>query len=412
MLGPYVDVLRRPGALRFSVAGLIGRMPIAMEGLGVVLLVSITQGSYGLAGVLASVFAVSAALVSPLTSRLTDRFGQARILSTLVIIQSAAIVAFVAAVRGGAGTPLLVLLAVAGGALQPNVGSLVRARWAALLSGTPELGVGFALESIIDELIFIIGPVAATILAINVSPGAALIAAAALTLVGGLALAAQRSTQPKPVSAEDARANRDKLGVVVPVIALIFGCLGILFGSLEVGAVAFSTERGIAWASGVLLAVLSLGSMLGGLVFGTRVHGRNLPRQLLILLMVGTVVTLPVPFIHSPVLLGAVGFVQGLVTAPSLICGFTIVENLVPASRLTESITWTTAGIGIGMAVAASIAGIAIDAHGGSAAFVVCLAGIGLAAVASALTLPTLERAWHAHGGGVDATAPPSDVRR
>jgi ribose transport system permease protein len=79
------------------------------------------------------------------------------------------------------------------------------------------------------------------------------------------------------------------MGVAVPVIALIFASLGIVFGALEVATVAFATERGIAVTSGVLLAVFSAGSMIGGLTFGTRVGGRNLPRQLVVVLGLGVI---------------------------------------------------------------------------------------------------------------------------
>ena len=402
MLAPYASVLRNRGALAFSVAGLVARVPIAMEGLGVVLLVSITEGSYALAGVLASIFAVSASVISPLSSRLTDRLGQRRVLSVLALAQSAAVLGFVVAVREGASVATLVALAVVGGALQPNIGSLVRARWSAMLTGTPELGVAFALESVIDEVIFIIGPVLATALALAVSPGAALVVASALLTIGGLSLATQTSTQPTPTSREDARSNKDRMGVAVPVVALIFACLGIVFGALEVSTVAFATERGIAVASGALLAVFSAGSMIGGLAFGTRVGGRDLPRQLLVVLGLGVVVVAPLAFIDSSLLLGAAGFVAGLVIAPSLICGFTIVENLVPSSRLTESITWVSAGIGLGVAIAASISGVVIDAHGGSAGYLVCIGGALLAAAAGAVTLVPLERAWRARPAATD----------
>lgn len=394
MLRPYVDVLKTPGSLAFSLTALVGRLPISMEGLGVVLLVSIVEGSYALAGILASAVAISSALISPLTSRLTDRLGQAKVLSVLAVGQATALASLVVAVKASAHPGILLIIAVCAGALQPNIGSMVRARWAAQLSGTPQLGVAFALESIIDEVIFIIGPVLATALAIGVDPGAALIAAAIVVLIGGLGLAAQRRTQPQPLTSEEAKADRGRLGASVPIVMLIFACLGILFGALEVGAVAFTTERDIAWASGVLLALVSAGSMVGGLLFGTRMEGRNLPRLLVILVGIGAAATIPLPFVSSFVPLAIIGLVLGLITAPSLICGLTIVEDLVPSTRLTESITWAFSGIGLGFAAASTSAGVLIDARGSSGAFIVALVGMVLAFIACLATQPRLLRAW------------------
>lgn len=405
MLSPYVAVLRRPGALAFSAAGVVGRLPIAMESLGVVLLVSITQGAYGLAGVLASILALSAALLSPLTSRLTDRLGQARVVGALSVLQAAALVAFVAAVRAESPVAVLVLLAAASGGLQPNIGSMVRARWSAMLTGTPQLGPAFALESLLDEFIFIAGPLLAATLATAVSPGAGVLAAAVLGLVGGLWLAGQRRTQPVPVPHPGGDGRREPMGVSVPVVGLVFACLGITFGGLDVSTVAFATEQGQAWLAGVLIAVISAGSLLGGLTFGARVGGRDLPRVLLMLCAAGIVVSLALPLVHSTVVLAIAGFAAGLVVAPSLICGYTIIENLVPTSRLTESITWATAGIGVGVAVAASIAGHVIDLYGASAGFWISVVGMALAASSCALTLPRLERAWRERPAAVDPAA-------
>ncbi len=398
VLGPYATVLRLPGALKFSVAGLIGRLPISMLGLGIVLLVSITQRSYSLAGLLASLFTVSAALVTPMSSRSADRFGQVRVLPILIAVHALALIAFVELVNSGASELALIATASLAGASEPPVGSMVRARWSALLSGTTQLGVAFALESVIDEIVFIIGPVLATVLAINVSPGAAILASAGLAAIGGLWLASQKRTQPRPSLIRVSRADREAMGVAVPIVGIIFVFLGVLFGALEVGTVAFTTERGAAWSSGIVLASLSLGSMFGGLAFGTRISGRNLPKQLLLLLVVSTVALTPLPFLQTIPTVAILGFIVGIATAPSLICGFTVVENLVPASRLTESITWTLAGIGIGVAASASLCGAAIDQWGAWAAFGIGVAGAALATVASALTLPRLSRAWHERG--------------
>ena len=392
MLTPYVEVLRRRGALAFSAAGVVGRLPIAMESLGVVLLVSLTTDSYALAGVLASALALSASLISPLTSRWADRSGQLRVVPFLAISQSLALIAFVLAVRAGQPVWLLVLLAALGGALQPNIGSMVRARWSAMLTGTPQLNVAFALESVLDEMLFVIGPPLAAILATTVSPGAALLVSAVLVVVGGLSLAAQRRTQP-PVHWQP-EADHQPLGVTVLIIAVIFACLGITFGALDVATVAFANERGTAWLSGVLVSLAALGSLIGGLGFGARAAGRDLPRLLLWVSVASTVVALALPLLSSPILLAVALFLAGVTIAPSLICGYTIIENIVAPVRLTESITWATAGIGIGVAVASSVAGAVIDSASSSAGYWICVAGSALATLACAVTLPALERRW------------------
>src|SRR5260370_31106381 len=80
---PFSAVLARPGALRFSAAGFVGRMPMSMFGLGTVLLVASVTGRYGLAGTVAAVGSVGYALCAPQAARLADRFGQRRVLRPL-----------------------------------------------------------------------------------------------------------------------------------------------------------------------------------------------------------------------------------------------------------------------------------------------------------------------------------------
>src|SRR5947209_3456397 len=83
---PYAEIFRIPGAWRFSAAGLIGRMPMAMFGLGIVLLISAETGKYGVAGAVAAAGSFGYAFVTPLIARLVDSRGQRRILLPLLAV--------------------------------------------------------------------------------------------------------------------------------------------------------------------------------------------------------------------------------------------------------------------------------------------------------------------------------------
>ena len=60
----------------------MARLPLSMTGLGIVLLVSLTSGSFGRAGLVAAVGTLTACRVAPLWGRAIDRVGQARVLVT------------------------------------------------------------------------------------------------------------------------------------------------------------------------------------------------------------------------------------------------------------------------------------------------------------------------------------------
>jgi MFS family permease len=195
---PYLRALASPGALRFSAAGFLGRMPISMYGLGTVLLIASITGRYGLAGAVAAAVSAGYAVVSPQAARLADRFGQRRVLRPLALVFAVATGALIAGVQARAPAWALLVSGGLAGAAMPSLGSMVRARWSVLLAGSALLHAAFSLESVADEVIFIAGPVLVTLLATEVYPASGVAVAAAACVAGTLLLATQRVTEPPP----------------------------------------------------------------------------------------------------------------------------------------------------------------------------------------------------------------------
>src|SRR6185312_1841910 len=141
----------------------IGRLPLSMVGLGSVLLVASKTHSYGLGGAVAAVGAVTAALAGPLIGRLADTFGQRRTLLPVLAIFVASGVAFIASAHGWPHWTLFVFAGVAGATIPP-VSSMIRVRWTHLLRGSHRLHTALSMESVVDEFVFIVGPVLVTFL--------------------------------------------------------------------------------------------------------------------------------------------------------------------------------------------------------------------------------------------------------
>ena len=380
MLGPYARVLRTPGALAFSASALVARLPMSMFGIGIVLAVSVTQGSYGQAGLVAGAALLAQAAAGPMQARIADRIGQRRMLLPVLGLHTVGLGSFIILVGQA---PLIALLATSAlaGATLPSFGSLVRARWARLHSGTPLLHTAYALESVLDEVVFVVGPVLATILATSVHPLSGLVTNLVLTLGGGLWFAAQRATEPSPRprtrTSEIERLSPRSLGWVV----LTFVFMGGIFGSVEVVTVAFADHEGATQAAGVILALYALGSLVSGLVVGA-VRWRSGPRRRFVLGQIVMAAALfPLPFVGSIPLLAVVMFFAGLAISPTLIAGFSLVEAEAPASRLTEGLAWISTALNVGVAMGAAVAGPVIDRAGASPGFVVALSCGLLAAV-------------------------------
>ena len=384
MLTPYVSLLRKPGTLRFSASGFVQRLPMSMLGLGSVLFLTLRGESYAVAGAVSAAGALANAGVGPFLSRYIDRFTQHRVLPIAVTLALMFQVAFVLLVLAEAPVWTWFVSFALGEACVPNVGSLIRARWAHVLNEPSDVRTAFAFESVLDEVVFVIGPPVATILAVSWVSWGAIGASIALLAVGTLLLVPQRATEPPAAGSEHHQGKAAIRYAGVPLVFAVFILVGGVFGGYEVTTVAFASEHGVRGWVGLLMALYAFGSGVSGLVLGTRHPTRSLSSQFRLAVVAMGIVGLPFPFIGSVPVLGVLSLLAGLAVAPTLITGMALTERLVPSSRLTEGLTVVIAGITVGFALGTSISGLIIDAHGASAAYAVLTV---CAVLAAALTL-------------------------
>ncbi|GAA2240541.1 MFS transporter [Streptomyces ruber] len=411
----YGQLLRTRGAWTFLLPGFAARQPFAMLTLSIVLLVQHTTGSYGAAGAVAAVTGVSMALFAPYSGRLADRHGQRAVLVPGVLLHAVAGLSLTALALADAPLWALFAAAVPTGASVPQVGPMVRARWAAKLQGSPLMPTAAAFESVTDELTFVLGPLVATALCTAVDPAAGLIAEATLTLLGGLLFAAQRGTQPSPAGAatgEHARVRHDPALRVPGVRVLIVTFLGIgtVFGGMQVSLAAFTESIGEPGLNGVLYGIFAAGNMLSGIVCGA-VAWKTAPQRRLVVGYAALAVTASGLWAaHSVPVLAGLGLLVGMCIAPALITGYTLVENLVAAGARTEAFTWLTGAVALGQAAAVTVSGQFEDRLWDGAGFLVPMAGTVLALVTlvslrSRLSAPPVGRTV-ARGVGHRATVP------
>jgi MFS family permease len=396
MFTRYRAVLGRPGAFRFSAAAMVARLPISIDTLGIVLLVTGLGRSYGLAGALTAAYTIANGLMAIPQGRLLDRLGQARVLPVVASLFGVAIVLLVVSLQSGWPEVWAFATAALAGAAYPPIGSCVRARWSYVLAGeATEIQTAYALESVIDEAIFIIGPTVATVLATTWRPWAGLAIALVSGVGGSLYLATQRSTQPDPHPRGHETEARPPMPWrwVVP-LAVVCLALGSMFASAEVATVAFSGEQHARSYAGVLLALWATGSMLAGLVTGTLAWRRPAVFRVQVGSVALALVMLPLVFVGSMVVMGTALFVAGIAIAPTLIASMSATEQMVPGPRLTEGIAIMHTGIAAGLAPGAALAGVVIDAHGANAAYLVAFgAGVVAAVAGLALGSPPTGRA-------------------
>ena len=383
MFSRYRRILSVPGALRFSGSALVARLPGAMVTIGIVLLVTAAGRSYGLAGALSATYLLAAAVLSIPQARLVDRLGQAPVLTGAATVSAVGLALFIVVVRSGGPDWLAFASAAVAGAAFPQVESCVRTRWSHVLDQRADIDTAYALESAVDEVVFMTGPILVTVLATGWDPVAGLATALVAGAGGTLFFAAQHSTSPPPTPrSRGVRLAPIPIAVMVPV-CVVGVALGTLFGGAEVATVAFASEHHHAGYAGLLLALWAAGSLIAGVATGL-VRWRVGPALRLRWGTVGMAVAmLPLSLIGSLWLMGGWLFVAGFAIAPTIVASLSIVEQAVPRSRLTEGMAVVGTALVAGVAPGAALAGRIIDTHGASRAYLVSLVAGLVAAVAA-----------------------------
>ncbi len=394
MLTTYRAVFRAPGSAAFCAAGFIMRFSIAVYPIGLVLLISIRTGHYTFAGLLSGVYVLSNGIGNPVLARLVDRYGQSRMLLPCSAVHLVGAVTIIALAQARAPDWTLVAPTAVCGFAYLSVGSLTRARWSYVLAGRPELATAYSLESTLDEVIFTVGPLLATVVATQVDPVLVFVIAAGLVAIGTVWLHRQPATDPPAHVAGTPRPGSALRYRGMALITLAAVGMGGVFASAEVSIVAFCGQHRATGLAGVVLACLAFGSGISGFVYGSRTSsGSVLDRFRRQSLVFAVLPLLFLAAVNIPVL-AVLGIVVGLGIAPTLITSFSLIEQIVPNGALTEALAWLTTGLSVGYGIAAAIVGRVADGYGARVAFLVAIgSGVLVGALALALYARLQDRA-------------------
>ena len=387
---PYRRLLRLSGRTYVLVA-FLGRLPLAMSQLGTLLLVAGSTGSYGAGGASAGALAVANALGSPVAGSLADRLGQRPVVLVQSVAGSVALVALVLLAEAGGSWPWQAAVAALAGLLMPQVGPLARVRWRPITAPTgPDqrrlVDAAFSYEGAADEASFVLGPALVGGFAAVVAPAAALLFAATLLLVFGTRFAMHpsaelaRSYDRTVTGSSPGRLVTAALGVLAAAQLLI----GLVFGSVQTATTVLATAAGEPGLTGLLHALLGVGSVLAGLAVAGLPERLGSVTRLRLFAVALLVLSLPLLLVDSLLSLAGVLLLLGLAVAPYMITVFSMAERSAPPARTGAAMTMLAATTGLGYALGSSVAGQLADAGGHRPAFAVTvLAGV----LATALTL-------------------------
>ncbi|MCM6778226.1 MFS transporter [Nocardia sp. CDC159] len=361
--GAYLGLFKSPGALVLSASGLLGRFPASMRSVSCVLLVVAVGGPLRTAGTIAGAIVIAQGLAWPVIGRVADRLGQRRVLLVGCALNAVATGLLAIVIAAHAPLWISIAAALAAGATVVPLGSFVRARWATFAE-PHRLRTAYAVESILDEVVFITGPLVVVAIVTGVHPTAGLGACLLLTTVGSVVLARHRRSEPAAAPTDPAGRGR-AIGVSgMRVLIVAYLGMGIFLGAVDMTIIAFAREHHVTELTGVLMALTALSSLLSGLWFGAvdwRVRKDRLFLVAISLLGLGAV---PLALAGSTLVMAVCAFVSGLVVSPTWITGSALVQSLVPAGSLSEGFAWLSSVASLGSALGIALGGQLADRGG------------------------------------------------
>lgn len=423
----YVRLFSFEGTRAFCISGAIARLPISMMGLGIVLALNHIYNNWTIAGTMSAAYVLSQAAVTPLYAKLFDRFGQRKVGTLALSVQVVAMLSFAFAALIRVPLPILFALAILMGVTQFAFGALVRTRWAYTLKSQSDdtlLNVAYALESGIDEIVFIFGPILAAWLATSVHPVSQLFVPVLASGLGGAWFLSLKNTQPavvKIVQVESApkydedvqnaiseqsenvqnvqntqnaqKSNNttkliDKLSLkqlknknrknkpknvllyrgIIPLVVM-FLVFNMSFSAFDVSVTAAMRAQGLDKLIGLQLALFACGSLVGAVIFGShKFRGSNWSHLIVFLSLLTIGFILMNINIDRLVLLSIFELLSGLCVSPIFATGNLIVKDTIPEHSLTEGLSWLPTASAVGASLGSMVAGFAIDAwssHGG-----------------------------------------------
>jgi hypothetical protein len=386
------SIASTPGALRLFLVSVVARLPLAMLTIGLLVHAEHLTGSFAAAGVVAGALAMSQALGSPLLGRLVDRRGQTAVLLAGGLVAASALAA-VAVLPAGTPVGALVALAAALGLATPPVGACARALLPAVLTDQDALRAAYAVDTAVVELTWVAGPPFVLLVGALWSTGAALGVAAAVLIVGTAVFAAHPASRAWRPTPDARRPPGGSLGTpAMRTLVLVLVAVGVLFGATEVAVAVAADALNASAATGPLLGLWGVGSLVGGVVTARMGGGARTGAGLALLLAGLAAGHLALaPAAGSVVALAALLPLAGAAIAPAQATVFAMVEHAAPAGTVTEAFAWLSTAIGIGASAGAASAGAVADAAGAGPAFALAAGAAGAAALTAARRAQTLS---------------------
>ena len=370
-LEKYVAFIRQPDVAKLLLVALLSRMPVGMGGFALLMFLRENLGDYARAGTAVGVQLVALAAAAPIMGRLIDRVGGRIPLIVTGTLQPLALLSILWATLAQMPYAVILGCAALSGIFATPITTLTRTAWRHRFQSEDDRRTAFALDAVMIEINFTIGP--AIIAAILATAGATVAFATVIGFVVASVFifffspALRYFKRGEPV-------ERHMLGPLTePRLLLVFIStfgLTMAFGLIEVGYPAFGTALAAPALAGILLSVNSIGSAIGGAIFGGLHLKMRIERQLATTMGLMSIPLMLHAIFQQPVVFGVVAFFCGLFIAPSIASQSVLVSRLAPAKYAAEAFTWSSCFIVSGLGAGMALGGLLVETTGLRSAFI------------------------------------------
>ena len=387
----YAELFKTPGVAIVLFAQLLARFPFGMQTITFAIHLEHVFGNYTVAGLAIAASTVGAAISAPLLGRLVAVYGIKVVVITCSLVSPIGflLIGFAPLTEGQAILTALVL-----GFFVPPIQPAARAVYPTLVKTEAMRNNLFSVDAILQEVIWIVGPVLTTVLIATTTTTVPLVVMVFVQVIGGVTFALLPMVQGAPIPRSKKRMGsvlRTPLVRVMIVINLLF--VGS-FSALEIGAVAAVGKA----QAGFVLAMLSIGSVVGAIAFGHRARSpMALTKQLGVVLLGDLLIFFNA---KDPLWLGICLFISGIGVALAFATMSAIIAKSIPLDDTPEVYGWIGSGQNIGYGLGAGLAGILVDYVSSTASFafasgldgVAMLVALGAVAITPALLNSTSEK--------------------
>jgi MFS family permease len=382
----YSSFLQMQDVARLLVTAFVTRLPLGTLTLSMLMHVRALSGSFATAGAAVGAYLAAAALTAPIQGRVIDRRGPRPILLLTGVLCPLALVVLLAAAPLALSDAALIGMAALAGAFAAPISVLTRTMWRYRFDDERQRTMAFALDGVLIELAFTLGPAIVALLLAFASAQAAFAAAVCFTALAVPLFVLSPALKYWHHQPDE---ERHLLGPLTEPRLLVVYASTFLFtlslGLTEVGYPGFAAAAGMVPLAGVLLAVNSLGSAVGGLIYGAAHIALPAERQLARFLAAMIPPLALQALTGSPWLLAGLAFAAGLLIAPVFALSAILVTRIAPPRYATEAFTWLATCIVSGVGAGTALGGRLLEGPGAAAAFALAAGAALAAALCSAL---------------------------